>query len=288
MFLDVIADTLIDALKLLPFLFVTYLVMEHIEHKAGDKAEEMVQKAGRFGPFIGSILGIIPQCGFSAAASNLYAGRIITLGTLISIFLSTSDEMLPIFISEKVSALTILRILGIKVLIGMIAGLLIDLAVRSKHHNGTEHEHLKIEEMCDHQHCNCGEGKIWKSALSHTLQIILFIVIVSFVLNLLIGIVGEDSLSAVLSGKPVLGSILAGVIGLIPNCAASVVLTQLYLEGMLNAGSMIAGLLVGAGVGLLVLFRVNEDIKENFKITALLYVIGVVSGIVIETAGLVF
>lgn len=288
MFLDVIADTLIDALKLLPFLFVTYLVMEYIEHKAGDKAEEMVQKAGRFGPFIGSILGIIPQCGFSAAASNLYAGRIITLGTLISIFLSTSDEMLPIFISEKVSALTILRILGIKVLIGMIAGLLIDLAVRRKHHNGTEHEHLKIEEMCDHQHCHCGEGKIWKSALSHTLQIILFIVIVSFVLNLLIGIVGEDSLSAVLSGKPVLGSILAGVIGLIPNCAASVVLTQLYLEGMLNAGSMIAGLLVGAGVGLLVLFRVNEDIKENFKITALLYVIGVVSGIVIETAGLVF
>ncbi len=288
MLLDVIADTLIDALKLLPFLFVTYLVMEYIEHKAGDKAEEMVQKAGRFGPFIGSILGVVPQCGFSAAASNLYAGRIITLGTLLSIYLSTSDEMLPIFISEQVPVLTILRILGIKILIGMAAGFMIDMLVRKKHGSGAEHEHLKIEEMCDHQHCHCGEGKIWKSALSHTLQILLFIIIVSFALNLLIEIIGEDSLSAVLSGKPVIGCMLAGIIGLIPNCAASVVLTQLYLEGMLSAGSMTAGLLVGAGVGLLVLFKVNENIKENIKITVLLYVIGVVSGIIIETAGLVF
>lgn len=288
MFLDVIADTLTDALKILPFLFVTYLVMEYIEHKAGDKAEEMVQKAGRFGPFIGSILGVVPQCGFSAAASNLYAGRIITLGTLLSIYLSTSDEMLPIFISEQVPILTILRILGIKVLIGMAAGFAIDLVVRKKHNNGTEHEHLKIEEMCDHQHCHCGEGKIWKSALSHTLQIIFFIIVVSFGLNLLIEVIGEDRLSAVLSGKPVIGCMLAGIIGLIPNCAASVVLTQLYLEEMLNAGSMIAGLLVGAGVGLLILFRVNEDLKENLKITVLLYVIGVAVGIIIETAGLVF
>lgn len=288
MFLDVIADTLTDALKILPFLFVTYLVMEYIEHKAGDKAEEMVQKAGRFGPLIGSILGVVPQCGFSAAASNLYAGRIITLGTLLSIYLSTSDEMLPIFISEQVPILTILRILGIKVLIGMAAGFAIDLVVRKKHNNGTEHEHLKIEEMCDHQHCHCGEGKIWKSALSHTLQIIFFIIVVSFGLNLLIEVIGEDRLSAVLSGKPVIGCMLAGIIGLIPNCAASVVLTQLYLEEMLNAGSMIAGLLVGAGVGLLILFRVNEDLKENLKITVLLYVIGVAVGIIIETAGLVF
>lgn len=288
MLLDVIADTLIDALKLLPFLFVTYLVMEYIEHKAGDKAEEMVQKAGRFGPFIGSILGVVPQCGFSAAASNLYAGRIITLGTLLSIYLSTSDEMLPIFISEQVPVLTILRILGIKILIGMAAGFMIDMLVRKKHGSGAEHEHLKIEEMCDHQHCHCGEGKIWKSALSHTLQILLFIIIVSFALNLLIEIIGEDSLSAVLSGKPVIGCMLAGIIGLIPNCAASVILTQLYLEGMLSAGSMTAGLLVGAGVGLLVLFKVNENIKENIKITVLLYVIGVVSGVIIETAGLVF
>lgn len=288
MILDAITDTLLDAVKLLPFLFVTYLVMEYIEHKAGDRAERLVRKAGNFGPLIGGVLGVFPQCGFSAAASNLYAGRIITLGTLLSIFLSTSDEMLPIFISEQVPAVTIFKILGVKVLIGMAAGFLIDFLIRKKKHGRKQQEHLKIEEMCSHQNCRCGEGNIWKSALSHTLQIFLFIVLVSLALNLLIGALGEDRLSFILSGKPVLGPVLAGVVGLIPNCAASVVLTQLYLEGMLSAGSMIAGLLVGAGVGLLVLFRINDELKENVKIAALLYIIGALSGIIIEGAGLVF
>lgn len=288
MIFDVITDTLLDALKLLPFLFVTYFVMEYIEHKAGDKAEQIIQKAGRFGPFLGSMLGIFPQCGFSAAASNLYAGRIITLGTLISIFLSTSDEMLPIFISEQVPVVTILKILGVKVLIGMAAGFAIDLVIRKKLSVKQEHEHLKIEEMCNHQHCHCAEGKILKSAFSHTMQIFFFIIVISFVLNLLIGIIGEDSLAGILSGKPILGPLLSGIVGLIPNCAASVILTQLYLEGLLSAGSMIAGLLVGAGVGLLVLFKVNDDFGENVKITVILYVIGVISGMIIETAGLVF
>ncbi len=288
MLLDIIVDTITDAIKLLPFLFVTYLAMEYIEHKAGSSVQQMVQRAGSFGPFIGSILGVVPQCGFSAAASNLYAGRIITLGTLISIFLSTSDEMLPIFISEQVSLAVILKILGVKVLIGMTAGFAIDMIARKKKHGKTEHEHLKIEEMCNHQNCHCGKGNIWGSALNHTVQIFLFIIIVSFVLNLLIGITGENNLSGILSGKPVFGPVLAGIVGLIPNCAASVVLTQLYLEGMLSAGSLIAGLLVGAGVGLLVLFKVNNNIKENIKITILLYLTGVFFGIIIETAGLVF
>lgn len=288
MILDVIADTLIDAIKLLPFLFVTYLVMEYIEHKAGDRAGEMVRKAGKFGPLIGSVLGIFPQCGFSAAASNLYAGRVITLGTLISIFLSTSDEMLPIFISEQAPVMTVLKILGVKVVIGMAAGFLTDLVIRKKQRGEAEHEHLKIEEMCRHQHCHCAEGKIVKSAFSHTMQIFFFIAVVSFLLNLLIAVIGEESLSGILSGKQVLGPVLAGLVGLIPNCAASVVLTQLYLEGLLSAGSMIAGLLVGAGVGLLVLFRVNKNGKENLKITLMLYVTGVISGMIIEAAGLVF
>lgn len=288
MLLDVIADTLVDALKLLPFLFLTYLAMEYIEHKAGDKAEELVEKAGGFGPLIGSILGIVPQCGFSTAASNLYAGRIITLGTLVSIFLSTSDEMLPVFISNQVAIGTILKILSIKVVIGMAAGFVIDLVLQKKHKEKGETEHLKIDEMCDHQHCHCEQGNIWKSAISHTLQILFFIVVVSFILNLLISYIGEDSLSALLSNRPVLGPVIAGLVGLIPNCAASVVLTQLYLEGMINGGAMMAGLLVGAGVGLLVLFRVNENLKENVRIALLLYIIGVVSGILIETAGLTF
>ena len=178
MLLDVIEDTLVDALKLLPFLFLTYLAMEYIEHKAGDKAEELVEKAGGFGPLIGSVLGMVPQCGFSAAASNLYAGRIITLGTLISIFLSTSDEMLPVFISNQVAIGTILKILSIKVLIGMAAGFVIDLVLQKKHKETGETEHLKIDEMCDHQHCHCGQGNIWKAAISHTLQILFFIVVV--------------------------------------------------------------------------------------------------------------
>lgn len=283
---NVIYDTLLDGMKLLPFLFVTYLAMEYIEHKAGSKAEQMIRKSGRFGPMIGGVLGIVPQCGFSTAAANFYAGRIITLGTLFAVFLSTSDEMLPILISEQVSLGVIWKILGIKVLISMVAGFLIDFIV--SHRNIFHEEPLRIEHMCDHEHCHCREGKIWKSALHHTLQIFVFILLVSFLLNLVIGFVGEETLSGFLIKVPVLGPLLTGTVGLIPNCASSVAITQLYLEGVLNAGSMMAGLLVSSGVGLLVLFRVNESKKENLKITVILYMIGIVSGIIIETAGLMF
>ncbi len=287
MVIEAIVDAAADILRILPFLFLTYLAMEFLEHKAGDRAQYLVRKAGRLGPLAGGMLGVFPQCGFSAAASNLYAGRIITLGTLLSVFWSTSDEMLPILISQKAPAGMILRILGIKALIGMAAGMAVDFVVR-KRDPGREERHLKIEEMCDHQHCHCGEGKIWRSALSHTLQIALFILAVSLGLNILIGIVGEGSIRSALGGRAMAGPAVAGRIGLIPNCAASVTLTQLYLEGLLSAGALIAGLLVGAGVGLLILFRVNENLGENLRITALLYAVGVISGIVIETAGLVF
>lgn len=287
MVIEAIADAAADILKILPFLFLTYLAMEYIEHKAKDGAQHLVQKAGRFGPLAGGVLGIFPQCGFSAAASNLYAGRIITLGTLLSVFWSTSDEMLPILISQKAPAGMILRILGIKALIGMAAGMAVDFIVR-KRDPGREERHLKIEQMCDHQHCHCGEGKIWRSALRHTLQVALFILAVSLGLNILTGIMGEESIRSALGGRAMAGPVVAGLIGLIPNCAASVTLTQLYLEGLLSAGALISGLLVGAGVGLLILFRVNENLGENLRITALLYAVGVISGIVIEAAGLVF
>lgn len=286
MILDMISDTLVDGLKLLPFLFITYLVMEYIEHKTSQKTTHIMQKSGKWGPVLGSVLGIVPQCGFSAAAANLYAGRIITVGTLAAVFLSTSDEMLPILVSEQVNPVTIIRILAVKAMIGMLAGFLVDLAIRSK--KGYRQEELRIEHICDHQHCHCGEGKIFKSALSHTLQIFVFILIITFVLNLVIGYVGEDHLAAVILGKPVLGSVISGLVGLIPNCASSVVLTQLYLEGVLGAGAMIAGLLSGSGVGLLVLYKVNDNWKENVKITVLLYGVGVLFGILIEVAGVVF
>lgn len=278
-------DTLTDGIKLVPFLFLTYLVMEYMEHRMSHKTEQMIKKSGKWGPFIGALLGTVPQCGFSTAAANLYAGRIITLGTLFSVYLSTSDEMLPILISEQVSFRIIGKILLVKLLIGMAAGFLIDAAIQKRKGNAEGH---RIDHICEHQNCHCNEGKIFRSAFSHTVQILAFILVISLILNLAIGLAGEEQLALFLSGKPVLGPVLAGIVGLIPNCAASVLLTRLYLEGLLQAGAMTAGLLVGAGVGLLVLFRVNDSIKENIRITILLYAIGVISGIIIETAGLVF
>ncbi len=286
MIADAILDAFLDGIKLLPFLFVTYLLMEYIEHKTSGRTEQIMEKSGKWGPVWGSFLGLFPQCGFSAAASNLYAGRVISAGTLIAVFLSTSDEMLPVLISEQAGLAVIFRILGVKIFIGILAGFFVDFGARRK--RGCEREDLRIDHLCDHQHCHCREGKIIKSAFSHTLQIFGFIVIITFALNLVIGLVGEERLTALFSGKTVLGPLLAGLIGLIPNCAASVLLTQLYLEGMLGAGAVTAGLLAGAGVGLLVLYRVNDDLKENIKITILLYAIGVLCGILIETAGIVY
>lgn len=285
-FLDVLADTLIDALKILPFLFLTYMAMEYIEHKMGEKSRKLVKASGKFGPLLGGILGIFPQCGFSAAAANLYAGRVISLGTLIAIFLSTSDEMLPIFISEQVDPVIIFKILGMKLLIGVAAGFLIDAFVRN--HNGkTDNagEEMQIEDLCIQDHCHCENGII-KSAWKHTLQIFAFIFVISFLLNGVVAVIGEDRLSALILNRPFIGPLLSGVVGLIPNCAASVVITQLYLEGLMSTGAMLAGLLVGAGVGVLILFKENLHLKENIKIVLLLYTIGAVAGIIIECIGI--
>lgn len=281
--LEIIQDTIIDSVKLLPFLFITYLIMEYIEHKTSEKAKETIQKSGKFGPFFGSVLGIFPQCGFSVSATNLYAARVITLGTLIAVYLSTSDEMLPIFISESVPITTILKILGIKLVIGMVAGFLIDFALRIKNKNKQEPE--KIVDLCEKDHCHCEHG-IVKSALKHTLNIFLFIMIVTFVINIAMYFIGEETIAGFLQNKPILGPILAGLIGLIPNCAASVVITQMYLENVISAATMISGLLVGAGVGLAVLFKTNKGLKENLKITGLLYCVGVIAGILLEFIGL--
>ena len=265
----------IDTLKLVPFLFLTYLVMEALEHKAGDKTHKVVKKAGRLGPVVGSLLGALPQCGFSAAASNLYAGRVVTLGTLIAIYLSTSDEMLPIMVSENVPFSTILGILGIKVIIGMAAGLVIDVIL-----SGKKEEHHHIHEMCEEENCHCEKG-IWMSALIHTLHITVYILLINIALELLIHTIGEEVLSQMILNKPIVGPLIAGLVGMIPNCASSVIITRLYLEGALGLGAMMSGLLVNAGVGVVVLFRVNKDKKENLKILGLMYAIGVVAGIVL-------
>lgn len=283
MILPVIQDTLADALKLLPFLFVTYLIMEYIEHRTSEKTRLLMKKSGKWGPAFGGLLGMLPQCGFSTAASNLYAGRIITLGTLLAVFLSTSDEMLPVLISEQAPINLILKILAIKVVIGICTGFLTDLLCRR--HRDNDQDEMRIEQICDHQHCHCGEGNFFSSALRHTLQVFLFILVISFLLNLLVDFVGEDKLEVFLTKRAILGPLFAGLIGLIPNCASSVLLTRLYLSGMLGVGSMLAGLLAGSGVGLLVLYKVNDNIRENIRITLLLYFIGVLCGIVIEMTG---
>ena len=280
--IDIILDTIIDSVKLLPFLFITYLIMEYIEHKTKEKTKETIKKSGKIGPLVGSILGAFPQCGFSVSATNLYAARVITLGTLISVYLSTSDEMLPIFISEAVPIDVILKILGIKILIGMVAGFIIDLVLRL---TNKDKEEEKIVDLCEKDHCHCEKGII-KSSLKHTLNIFIFILIISLLMHIIIHLIGEETIASIILNKPILGPIIASLIGLIPNCAASVILTQMYLENLISAATMISGLLVGAGVGLAVLFKTNRGIKENLKIVGLLYFIGVISGIILEFIGI--
>ena len=282
--LEIIEETLIDGIKLLPFLFITYIIMEYIEHKTSNKTKDIIKKSGKFGPFIGSVLGAVPQCGFSVAATNFYAARVITLATFICVYLSTSDQMIPIFISEGASIITLLKILGIKILIGMIAGFVIDFVLRLRKKDSEEE---RIIDLCEKEHCHCEKG-ILKSALKHTINIFVFILIITFVINIIIHLVGEETIGNFVQSNVILGPVLGGIIGLIPNCASSVILTQLYLQNVIPISTMISGLLVGAGVGLIVLFKMNKGIKQNLKITALLYIIGVLSGVIIQILGIQF
>lgn len=281
MILEVIADNCADSIRLLPFLFFTYLVMEYLEHRAGERMQDVIRKSGKAGPAIGGLLGVFPQCGFSAAASNLYAGRIISLGTLMAVFLSTSDEMLPIMISENVGLPIMGKILAVKVFFAVFAGFGIDLVYRRKDKD------MQIEHLCERHHCHCERG-IWKSALHHTLEVFIYILLISFVLNLVIALIGEETLGALILHQPVAGVLIAALVGMIPNCAASVIVTKLYLGGVLGAGALIAGLLSGTGVGYLVLLKVNDDRRENLRILFLLYGIGVMAGVIVEFMNMVF
>lgn len=284
---DVLADAVIDTVKLIPFLFLTYLLMEWLEEKTGEKAVSMIRRNGRWGPVIGAALGVVPQCGFSAAAASLYSGGLITVGTLLAIFLSTSDEMLPIMISEAVSPLIIGKILLTKIVLGLLFGIGIDTLNKFRHRWKKDKE-KHIHDLCEQDHCHCEEGNVFLSALRHTVQIVIFILIFTFVIGLLIELVGEDAIGTFLTSRPVTGVLLSALIGLIPNCGASVTITELYLRGILSPGQMTAGLLVGAGVGLMVLFRTNRRLVENLKITGILYLAGVLGGWIIELTGIVF
>ena len=281
---EILLDAIIDSVKILPFLFITYLIMEYIEHKMSEKSKTTIKKAGKWGPLLGSAVGIIPQCGFSASATNLYSARVISLGTLISVYLSTSDEMIPVFISEKVPILTLVKILAIKFVIGIIFGFIIDFILRIKN---KEKQEEKIEEICEHEHCHCDENGIFKSAIKHTLNILIYIFVITLIINLIVEWVGEDNIATFVGNHAILGPAISSLIGLIPNCAASVIITNLYIQNIISGASLIAGLLTGAGVGLIILFRTNKNIKENVAIVGLLYAIGVISGIVLQAIGII-
>ena len=268
---DVLLDTAIDAVKLLPFLFLAYLAIEWIEDRAEEKTVAIIRAHASWGPVLGAGLGVIPQCGFSAAVSNLYAGGLITRGTLLAVFLSTSDEMLPILISGGVPVAFILKVLAFKFAAGLLVGLLTDAVSRSRGRNRTLHE------LCEREDCHCEDG-ILRSAVKHTLKIFAFLAVVTFAMNLAVELLGADRLGSFILNRPVVGELLAGLIGLIPNCAASVVLTSLYLQGGISAGAMVSGLLVGSGVGLLVLLRMDRDWKDDLITLGILYGSGVLLG----------
>ena len=275
---EVLIHGLLDTLKISLFLFLTYLVMEFIEHKASSKTRLLLEKSGSLGPLVGGFIGITPQCGFSAAASNFYTGRVITLGTLVSVFLSTSDEMLPIMISSKISVPAILSILGYKVCVGIFTGVLVDLILRLMR---VSRRPINIDGLCDEDNCHCERG-IFFSALHHTLTIGSFVLIITFAINALVLFVGTDNIAKIMYDKPFISHLLASFIGLIPNCAVSVALTDFCLEGLITAGTMLSGLFSGAGVGLLVLFKVNKNIKENLTIIAILVITGTVFGLIAD------
>lgn len=277
--LNILQNTAIDTIKLIPFLFITYLIMEYIEHKTSNKLRETIKKSGKFGPLLGAVVGIFPQCGFSVSATNLYAGKVITIGTLIAVYLTTSDEMLPILLTESVPISTILTILGIKLLIGIIAGFLVDIVFNIIKKDKDEEQ--QIEELCEHEHCHCDEG-IVPSALKHTINITIFIFIITLILNSIITCIGEETIAHFISKNVILGPVIAGLIGLIPNCASSVIITELFIEKVISMPILISGVAVNAGVGLLVLFKTNKNIKENMSIVGLLYLIGVLAGIILE------
>lgn len=354
--IDILLDAGKDTLSLVPFLLVTYLVLETLEHVAGDRVNGAIKRAGAAGPVVGSLLGMVPQCGFSAMAATLYAGRVVTLGTLVAVFLSTSDEMLPLLLAEHVPVQTMAMLLASKALIALVTGFIVDAAIRGLRRNARAHAAIRrtvlgttvnpahvncahddhsggdiidevaeagvsadhIHELCERDHCGCDEGEdederehghegehehhhdhghshshegapvlsIIRSAISHTVQVSVFIFLVTLVLVAVLETFGESAIEQFLRGNETLAILGSALVGLIPNCSASVVITQLYLEGALQLAPMLAGTLISAGVGYLVLFRTNRSARENAVFLVMMYVIGAGWGLILSAFGL--
>ena len=286
---DFVGEALIDTLEVIPFLFVTYLILEFMENRMSKQALARFEKTGPLGPIIGSALGALPQCGISSAASTFYAGRVITIGTLFAVYLSTSDEMIPIFIAGGIPVNEMLMLIGIKFVIGVIIGFAIDGVYKvGKFDKAEKNERYEIHELCERDRCSCNhhdeksKSKVLRPAIIHTLQVTIFIFIVTLLLNIIIVCVGGyDTLSNFVNQNKYLSVIAASIVGLIPNCAASVVIAQVYVDGIIGFGALLAGLLDAAGVGLIVLFRNNRPMKQNLIITLALFAISIVIGLIV-------
>ena len=269
-------EFVLETLQLLPFLFATYLVLEAVEAHAGGALERFLERARSVGPFAGAVAGAIPQCGVSAAAASFYAGGVITVGTLIAVFLATADELVPVLISSRVPAALLLKIVGIKVVAALAVGFAIDGVLSFIRHMRRK---VSVHELCEHSRCGCREHRgILVPALIHTTEIFVFIVLISGAIELCMHCFGEDCLNALRLNRPFLGELLAGALGLIPNCAVSVAGAKLYLSGAMSAGALMASSFTGSGLGLLVLFRTNRNLKENLAILGTVYVLGVLLG----------
>ena len=275
---EVLLDSLLDALKLLPYLIVTFIILEFIEHKLNKKNENILIKSKKYGPLYGGVLGALPQCGFSSMAANLFANRIITMGTLIAVFLSTSDEMLPIMLSNHINISFLLKVVGFKVIVGIIIGFIVDIFYQKKFNSKS----ICISEMCEENHCRCNKDGIILSSIKHTLKIGAFILIANLIINIVIYKIGENALAELLLHKNIITYFIASLIGLIPNCASSVIITELYLSKLITIGNLLSGLLTGSGIGILLLFKTNKNIKENILILTIIYFVGIIMGIIID------
>ena len=304
--LDVVIDALKDTAELIPFLFATYVVISLLDLFASDKTTAAIQRAGHAGPLIGGVLGVVPQCGFSAMGASLYADRIVSLGTFVAVILSTSDEMLPLLLAEHVEVGLLARILVTKAVLGVILGFATDLVLRAvlgrtslagvDESDAGEGQDEDAEFDPGAYSCDCGCGEpltrgqtawwVFVNSAYRTFQVVVFIFVVSVLLNALIALVGEDALASFLSGNAVVATLVSGLVGLVPNCAASVVLTQLYIDGVLGFAPMIASTLVAGGAGYLVLFRMNGNMRENAAIVGIVYALGVCAGLVMLGLGL--
>ena len=277
-FLHIFQHTLEHTASSLPFLFAAYLLIEFIEHRHAEKFAAWLAKFGKAGAAIGALLGVVPQCGFSVVAANLYSNRIITAGTMLAVFISTSDEAIPVLLSNPESAGKILPLIASKVLLAIVAGFIVD---KAGLFNITKEELDVVAE--EHSHCNTeGHNGLLKSTLLHTAKTFAFIFIVMFGLELCIETIGEETFAQFIANESLLQPLVAGIVGLIPNCASSIILAQLFAEGTISFGAAFAGLSVGAGTGLLVLFRNDVDKIECLSLTGFLFAVSVLTGTVLQ------